>query len=51
MSFDGRKVLESAKIENDNSINISGIPAGVYFINLKSGNLKSFSQKLIIEVV
>ena len=30
-------------------INISGIPAGVYFINLKSGNLKSFSQKLIIK--
>ncbi|WP_415326711.1 PQQ-dependent sugar dehydrogenase [Chryseobacterium sp. MMS23-Vi53] len=49
ISFDGRKVLESAKIENDNSINISGIPAGVYFINLKSGNLKSFSQKLIIK--
>ena len=49
ISFDGRKVMESAKIENDNSINISGIPAGVYFINLKSGDLRSYSQKLIIK--
>jgi glucose/arabinose dehydrogenase len=49
INFEGRKVLESAKIENDNSINISGIPAGVYFINLKSGDLKSYSQKLIIK--
>jgi glucose/arabinose dehydrogenase len=49
INFEGRKVLESAKIENGNSINISGIPAGVYFINLKSGDLKSYSQKLIIK--
>lgn len=49
INFEGRKVLESAKIENDNSINISRIPAGVYFINLKSGDLKSYSQKLIIK--
>ncbi|MDR6403320.1 MULTISPECIES: PQQ-dependent sugar dehydrogenase [Chryseobacterium] len=49
INFEGRKVLESAKIENDNSINISGISAGVYFINLKSGDLKSYSQKLIIK--
>ncbi|WP_027378481.1 PQQ-dependent sugar dehydrogenase [Chryseobacterium daeguense] len=49
INFEGRKVIESAKIENDNSINISGLPAGVYFINLKSGDLKSYSQKLIIK--
>ncbi|HAO08500.1 MAG TPA: hypothetical protein DCQ50_16310, partial [Chryseobacterium sp.] len=32
-----------------NSINISGIPAGVYFINLNSGNEKSYSKKIIIK--
>ncbi|MDO3426680.1 PQQ-dependent sugar dehydrogenase [Chryseobacterium sp. APV1] len=49
ISFEGRKVLEQGKIENDNSINISGIPAGVYFINLNSGNEKSYSKKIIIK--
>lgn len=49
INAEGRKVLENIKINNDNSINISGISAGVYFINLKSGNLKSYSQKLIIK--
>ncbi|WP_185205790.1 PQQ-dependent sugar dehydrogenase [Chryseobacterium sp. C3] len=49
ISFEGRKVLEQGKIENDNSINISGIPSGVYFINLNSGNEKSYSKKIIIK--
>lgn len=49
ISFEGRKVLEQGKIESDNSVNISGIPAGVYFINLNSGNEKSYSKKIIIE--
>ncbi len=49
INFEGRKVLEQGKIENDNSINISGIPAGAYFININSGNLKSYSKKLIIK--
>jgi glucose/arabinose dehydrogenase len=49
ISFEGRKVLEQAKIGNDNSIDISGIPAGAYFINLNSGNLKTYSKKLIIK--
>ncbi|WBX96955.1 PQQ-dependent sugar dehydrogenase [Chryseobacterium gambrini] len=49
ISFEGRKVLELGKIENDNSINISGIPSGVYFINLNSGNEKSYSKKIIIK--
>ncbi len=47
-SFEGRKVLEQGKIDSNNSINISGIPAGTYFININSGNLKSYSKKLII---
>jgi len=49
ISAEGRKVLENAVINNDNSINISGIPAGVYYLILKSGELKSYSQKLIIK--
>ncbi|MDQ0594599.1 glucose/arabinose dehydrogenase [Chryseobacterium ginsenosidimutans] len=49
ISFEGRKVLEQAKLDNDNSINISGIPAGVYFINLNSGNMKNYSKKIIIK--
>lgn len=46
---EGRKVLEKAKIESDNSLNISGIPAGVYFIHLTTDNQKSYSKKLIIK--
>ncbi len=49
ISAEGRKVLEADQITNGKSINISGIPAGVYYINLKSGELKSYSQKLIIK--
>lgn len=49
ISTEGRKVLESAKVENDGSIDITGIPAGVYYLNLKSGDLRSYSQKLIIK--
>ncbi len=48
-NFEGRKVLNQGKIDSDNSINISGIPAGAYFININSGNLKSYSKKLIIK--
>lgn len=46
---EGRKVLEKAKIDSDNSLNISGIPAGVYFIHLTTDNQKSYSKKLIIK--
>lgn len=49
LNSEGRKVLEQGKIENDNGINISGIPSGVYFINLNSGNQKAYSKKLIIK--
>lgn len=49
ISSEGRKVLKNVKINDDNSIDITGIPAGVYYINLKSGELKSYSQKLIIK--
>lgn len=49
ISAEGRKVLETDQIIHGKGINISGIPAGVYYINLKSGALKSYSQKLIIK--
>lgn len=49
ISAEGRKVLEADQISNGKGINISGIPAGVYYINLKSGEMKSYSQKLIIK--
>lgn len=49
ISAEGRKVWETDKISNGKGIDISGIPAGVYYINLKSGELKSYSQKLIIK--
>lgn len=48
-SAEGKKVLQQTEIENNSSIDISGIPSGVYFININSGNLKSYSQKLIIQ--
>lgn len=49
ISADGRKVLESKQITDSKSIDISGIPAGVYFVNLKSDDLKSYSQKIVIK--
>lgn len=48
ISAEGRKVMETDQISNGKGINISGIPAGIYYINIKSGELKSYSQKLII---
>ncbi|SEH44337.1 PQQ-dependent sugar dehydrogenase [Chryseobacterium culicis] len=49
ISAEGRKVLETDQITDGKGINISGIPAGMYYINLKSGELKSYSQKIIIK--
>ncbi|KQT35879.1 cadherin [Chryseobacterium sp. Leaf405] len=49
ISTEGKIILKSAKVENDGSIDITGIPAGVYYLNLKSGDLRSYSQKLIIK--
>lgn len=49
ISADGRKVLATDLITNEKGIDISGIPAGVYFINLKSGEYKSYSQKIVIK--
>lgn len=50
ISFEGRKIMESAGVGSDNSLDISGIPAGAYFININSGDTKTktYSKKLII---
>lgn len=49
ISTEGKIVLENARIENDGSIDITGIPTGTYYLILKSGNIRSYSQKLIVE--
>lgn len=49
INAEGRKVLETNHITNEKGIDISGITPGVYFINLKSGNYKSYSQKIVIK--
>lgn len=49
ISTEGRKVLEKIKLDSENSFDITGITAGVYYLNIKSGDLKAYSQKLIIK--
>lgn len=49
ISTDGRKVLEETKFDSENSIDITGIQPGNYYINIKSGEFKSYSQKIIIK--
>lgn len=49
ISAEGRKVLETGNIANEKGIDISGLTPGVYFINLKSGDYKSYSQKIVIK--
>ncbi|MDN5481975.1 MAG: T9SS type A sorting domain-containing protein [Chryseobacterium sp.] len=41
--------MENTAANNDSSIDISEIPSGVYYLLLKSGELKSYSQKIIIK--
>lgn len=46
----GRKVLDETKFDSENSIDITGIAPGTYYINIRSGDLKfTNTQKLIIE--
>jgi glucose/arabinose dehydrogenase len=49
ISTEGKIVLEKAKIEYDGSVDITGIPPGAYYLIIKSGDVKSYSQKLIIK--
>lgn len=48
INAEGRKVLDT-KVSDDASINISGLNAGVYFITIKSENLKIYSQKIVVK--
>lgn len=48
ISEEGRKVRD-VKVNHDGSLNISGLKAGIYFITVKSDNLKIYSQKLIVK--
>ncbi|MDQ0781021.1 hypothetical protein QF044_000875 [Chryseobacterium sp. W4I1] len=36
-------------MKNDGSVDITGIPAGAYYLIIKSNDMKSYSQKLIIK--
>ncbi len=49
ISSEGLKVLEQRVIDHENGINITGIPAGVYYLILKNGDLKSHSQRIVIK--
>ncbi len=49
ISAEGRKMLKTDNITNEKGIDISGLTPGVYFINLKSEDYKSYSQKIVIK--
>ena len=49
ISTDGKIVLTDVKLDSENSFDVTGIEPGVYYINIKSGDLKEYSQKLIIK--
>ncbi|CAD7816582.1 Quinoprotein glucose dehydrogenase B [Chryseobacterium aquaeductus] len=49
ISTEGKKVIDSVKLDSENSFDVTGITPGVYYINIKSQDLKEFSQKLIIK--
>ncbi|MDH6253287.1 glucose/arabinose dehydrogenase [Chryseobacterium sp. H1D6B] len=49
ISFEGRKIMEIPKLNNDNSIDVSNVSPGVYFMNILDENQKTYTQKLIIK--
>lgn len=48
INAEGRKVLE-APVSDDGSIDISGVKTGIYFVTIKSNNLKVYSQTVIVK--
>ncbi len=48
ISFEGRRVLEQKTLNADNRIDVSGIPAGAYFVTINSGGEKAYSKKIIL---
>lgn len=47
INSEGRKIL-APNISDNGKIDISKLPSGVYFVNVKSGDQKIYSQKVII---
>lgn len=45
---EGRKVLD-VRVKQDGSIDISTLLPGIYFVNIKSSEVKIYSQKLIVK--
>ena len=48
INIEGRKIQETI-VNNDESIDISKLSSGVYFVNVKSEGLKVYSQKLMVK--
>jgi len=49
ISTEGKVVMTNVKIDSENGFDITGITPGVYYLNIKSGDLQEYSQKLIIK--
>lgn len=48
INIEGKKVLDT-KVNEDGSIDISQLNSGVYFVTIKSENIKIYSQKLVVK--
>ena len=46
---EGKIVLEGIKLDSENSFDVTGITPGVYYLSIKTTDLKEYSQKLIIK--
>ncbi|MDF2931796.1 MAG: C-terminal target protein [Chryseobacterium sp.] len=49
ISTEGKIVMTDVKLDSENSFDITGVIPGVYYLNIKSGDLQEYSQKLIIK--
>lgn len=49
ISTEGKIAIDNVRLDSENSFNITGITPGVYYLNIKSGDFKEYSQKLIIQ--
>lgn len=49
ISTEGKIGIDNVKLDSENSFDITGIIPGVYYLNIKSGDFKEYSQKLIIQ--
>lgn len=49
ISTEGKIAIDNVKLDSENSFDITAITPGVYYLNIKSGDFKEYSQKLIIQ--